>query len=678
MLNLPDYTERTYGERRLAALLKKLPKKDYFSIAEPMISTRNGGKYPDFVVVCARYGVAVIEVKDWKAILSANQREIRIKTAKGEILTLDNPLQTARGYALDLADRFKMQETLLTNFQGQIKLRFPWQPVVVLTNISQKDIQRLEREGIWPERTVLGKEMLASAETFENALRRLTWRFSLEQPLTSSIKDVIRSVIDPSIVVTGADDQPIGVETIPQAQLIQAPLDFKQPEHSGPPASFEEDDTLPSEPTSLIKDMSVRLVRGVAGSGKTLVLIRRATYLHEHFPQYRILALTFNVDLADNLRQRIKPSAVEVTNFHKLCAGILGEKWQSPGSVSHWLQSHALSLLDEHDLSISFAADEIQWRKEIELDSNDDYLEIHRHGRGAALSRKKREVINDLYTRYIDYQQARQAQGLAWFDWEDVPQLAYAELLTPGHPLRQAFHVILLDEAQDFAPSWMKVVRLLLKPTGTLFVCDDPTQSLFRYFSWQQKGVHVVGRTTILRVPFRCTREISEAAHNLILADPFLSGSDDITQPKLDGPDLRSGEPPLLRGFANFEDEARFIEGQAQKFLQRGLSAKQIAILCHDKDDAKRWRTLERSGVYVSTFRKMKGLEFRVVFLPHLNTAFDPLKESYDEVFVSNQRRRIFTAMTRARDTLMMTYHDALPEELMPIEPFVWHQYRAD
>jgi hypothetical protein len=674
MLNLPDYYERTYGERRLAALLKKLPKNDYFSIAEPMISTHSGGKYPDFVVVCARYGVAVIEVKDWKAILSANQREVRIKTSKGEILTLDNPLQTARGFALDLADRFKMQEALLTNFQGQLKLRFPWQPIVVLTNISQKDIQRLEREGIWPERTVLGKETLVSAETFEQALRRLTWRFTLEQPLTSSIKDVIRSVIDPSIVVTNTDDQPIGFETVPQSQLIQAPLDLKPVERNGQSASFEEDDTLPSEPTALIKDMSVRLVRGVAGSGKTLVLIRRAVYLHQHFPQYRILALTFNVDLANSLRQRIKPSAVEVTNFHKLCTQILGEKWRSPSSVSHWLQSHALSLLDEHDLSVSFAADEIQWRKEIELDSSDDYLEVHRHGRGAALSRKKREVINDLYTQYTDYQRARQAQGLAWFDWEDVPQLAAAELLTPGHPLRQAYHVILLDEAQDFAPSWMKVIRLLLKPTGTLFVCDDPTQSLFRYFSWQQKGVQVVGRTTVLRVPFRCTREISHAAHNLILADLFLSTSEDITQPKLDSPDLRSGELPLLRRFANFEDEARFIEEQVQAFLQSGLPAKQIAILCHDKDDAKRWRTLERSGVYVATFGKMKGLEFRAVFLPHLNTAFDPLQQPYDEVFVSNQRRRIFTAMTRARDTLVMTYHDALPEALKPIEPYVWNK----
>src|SRR5690606_9216461 len=112
---------------------------------------------------------------------------------------------------------------------------------------------------------------------------------------------------------------------------------------------------------------------------------------------------------------------------------------------------------------------------------------------------------------------------------------------TPDHPWREAFHFVLVDEAQDFAPSWFNVVKAVMKPEGTMLVCDDPTQSMFKYFSWKEKGLHVQGRTSVLRVPFRSTREITRAAYSLVEADPILSAEEDILPPKLIG-ELRSGE----------------------------------------------------------------------------------------------------------------------------------------
>jgi hypothetical protein len=44
-----------------------------------------------------------------------------------------------------------------------------------------------------------------------------------------------------------------------------------------------------------------------------------------------------------------------------------------------------------------------------------------------------------------------------------------------------------------------------------LFLADDPMQSIYRYYSWREKGVPVAGRTRWLRIPYRNTREIYQA-----------------------------------------------------------------------------------------------------------------------------------------------------------------------
>jgi superfamily I DNA/RNA helicase len=71
----------------------------------------------------------------------------------------------------------------------------------------------------------------------------------------------------------------------------------------------------------------------------------------------------------------------------------------------------------------------------------------------------------------------------------------------------------------------------------------------------------------------------------------------------------------------------------------------------------------------------MKGLEFQAVFVPHLNNAFERKSPPVDEGFIAETRQRIYTAMTRARHTLVMTYHERVPKELLkPIEEYVWHE----
>src|SRR5581483_11010648 len=65
----------------------------------------------------------------------------------------------------------------------------------------------------------------------------------------------------------------------------------------------------------------------------------------------------------------------------------------------------------------------------------------------------------------------------------------------------------------------------------------------------------------------------------------------------------------------------------------------------------------------------MKGLEFSAVLIPHLHTLCDGAGRVLDEGTISEIRRRAFTAMTRAREILIMSYQSQFPAELSAIEP---------
>ncbi|MGF1506436.1 MAG: ATP-binding domain-containing protein [Anaerolineae bacterium] len=88
-----------------------------------------------------------------------------------------------------------------------------------------------------------------------------------------------------------------------------------------------------------------------------------------------------------------------------------------------------------------------------------------------------------------------------------------------------------------------------------------------------------------------------------------------------------------------------------------------MAVLCHDKRDKDQFQDLQEAGVFVDTFHRMKGLEFPLVFIPHLSTLFNAWNTTYDETYVANQRRRLFTAMPRAQDRLVLSHHGQLTAE---------------
>jgi superfamily I DNA/RNA helicase len=225
------------------------------------------------------------------------------------------------------------------------------------------------------------------------------------------------------------------------------------------------DTFLPSQAQQLSQKSQARLVRGVVGSGKTLILLFRAKFISEQNPNWRILALTYNKSLRDYLHQVFRqiggnPDRVEIVNFHKWCRDLLTTHglFRSPQDVTSQkgLIARILRETNVDEFDPQFLIDEFSWIKD-RLDYNrwNDYTDpqkIQRIGRGRGLGgdeKQKRQTIYDLFCLY----QERLAQN-RMCDWADVPVMVL-RAMDEGVIGRAQYHAILIDEAQDFAPNWL-------------------------------------------------------------------------------------------------------------------------------------------------------------------------------------------------------------------------------
>ncbi len=316
----------------------------------------------------------------------------------------------------------------------------------------------------------------------------------------------------------------------------------------------------------LSRNTSIRLVRGIAGSGKTLVLTQRAKFLAAQYPEWNLAVISFNEGLVSNLEPDFRRFRnVKVMTFHKLCVNLLSSAQRrfSATDPEGWVAHHHEQYPELGSLSNRFLAQEITWIKDIGITSLTQYLEVERRGRGGQ-TRLLKPLHEQVYRMLEDYNAYLQKQGLC--DWADVPKIVLNKL-DKGEILFSPFDAILVDEAQDFAPYWIKTILAVLKPEdGTIFLADDPTQSIFRYFSWKEKGIQVVGRTKWLNIPYRNTHEIFNLAYEVVRNDTVLKKSLEeeswVLETPLNPDIMRHGPKPLMVKSKTLQDEMLFLRSQ--------------------------------------------------------------------------------------------------------------------
>ena len=236
------------------------------------------------------------------------------------------------------------------------------------------------------------------------------------------------------------------------------------------------------------------------------------------------------------------------------------------------------------------------------------------------------------------------------------------------------YQAILIDEGHDFAPEWLKLVTQMVDPTtNSLLLLYDDAQSIYerarsKQFSFKSVGVQAQGRTTILKINYRNTKQILQIA-NLIAADLLTADDRDddgipLVQPIGCG---REGQDPIFVRLPGLREEAFAIADHLTNAHKEGHAWGDMAVLCHDYTIMDRcaealhqcklpFNVRKRSGdfnlgadaIQVMTMKVSKGLEFPVVALPGVGHMPAPGENELDAA------RVLYVAATRATQKLVL------------------------
>lgn len=444
------------------------------------------------------------------------------------------------------------------------------------------------------------------------------------------------------------------------------------------------------------------VVRGAAGTGKTVVAMHRAVNLvrrADWAPGERLLFTTYTKNLAIDISEQLnllctpeEKRRIEVINLDAWLDRFLKQNQVTrrityPGRPDYaecW--SSALTMEDiSLGLPESFYSEE--WRRTVlagEVKTEQEYLRALRKGRGTPLTRKQRKAV------WPVFDEMRQ-------------QLANAGLMTVEDACFQALHLlakekgvtryraVIVDEAQDFGNEALRLLARLALPEGDetkepcILLTGDGQQRIYaRQGSLASCGINVRGRRSArLKLTYRTTEEIREAADQ-VLAGVAFDDMDEGVETLAGNLSNRHGEKPEVFVAATLEEECRWIADrvadlkaslglepadicvvtrksvlldQYEAGLQGlGLSTTRISRNKSDSADPK-----GRESLRLATMHRVKGLEFRAVFIAGASEGQIPFTgietEDKAEIAINDKTERslFYVAASRAKDALFVS-----------------------
>ncbi|MDE0035594.1 MAG: NERD domain-containing protein [Deltaproteobacteria bacterium] len=523
--------------------------------------------FPDFILVHPQRGLLVLEVKDWKlsSIKRIGHDRVELENAGG-LQTKVNPLKQAHEGALQTRDMLQCDPHLKEK-RGKYKgnLICPWGYGVVLTNITRKEI----RESMVPddgfERVLPGHLLICQDEMLEDTdpdkFQKRLWgmfKYRFKRPLTQSDLKRIRWHLYPEIRIDNLE------------QLARGLGDGH------------------------------RVIHGVAGSGKTLILEFRSEVLAQLLNK-PILVLCYNITLAAKLRSHMRSKGIAdkvlVYHFHDWC----GEQ----------LKAHQVDVAE---------GDKPYWERQVDsVIAGVEKGKIPREQYGAVLIDEGHDFeedwlrlavqmvdrnTNSLLLLYDDAQSIYRRSGLG-FSLSSVGVQARGRTTMLKHNHRNTRQI--LNLAYEFA-------KELLQENNA----DDDHVPLVK-----PQAAGVTGLMPKLR-QFGSSKKEARFA-----ADCVAKWRDD-------------GVP--LREMAIIYDRHWMGKAVAKKFRQRGIPFQLLS-------EKKNREGFNPGGdqVVLVTRESSKGLEFSRVILVGLGRLpAEPEK-------VAEETRLLYVAMTRARECLLMT-----------------------
>jgi hypothetical protein len=570
----------TPGERRTAERLEHKLDDDYLIWYDVPVGPKHS--HPDFVVLHPRRGLLILEVKDWRleTLRSANRQSWEI-FAQGAPKTVPNPVEQARHYAHQVVDALS-KDRRLTQHDG--KLAFPWSYGVVLTRITRRQFEAAQlQHAIEPQRVICSDEMTATvdAEDFQSRLWSM-FPTLMRGVLSLPQIDRVRWILFPEVRV-GSQLGLFAPAELPEDALpdIMRVMDLQQ------------------EQLARSLGEGHRVIHGVAGSGKTMILSCRAEYLAKASAGSKpILVLCYNQPLAVKLDTVMAAKGltdkVQVRNFHRWC------------------------------------------RQQL-----------------------------------VAYGQPLPAQG------PDMFEQMVAGVIR-GVDRRQIpagqYQAVLIDEGHDFEAEWLKLAAQMVDPTtNSLLLLYDDAQSIYQrrrtqHFSFKSVGIQAQGRTTVLKINYRNSRQVLQTA-SMVAADLLMAQdcSDDgvpLLHPISCG---RDGHAPVVIRLPSLRDEAQKIAELLSAAHQEGHAWGDMAIICRHYAQMERCAAVLRQrrlphelrkgtgsfnprndSIKLLTMHASKGLEFPVVALSGVG------QMPGDDQDASDEARLFYVAATRATQRLFI------------------------
>jgi hypothetical protein len=302
------------GERRVLQQLKRCLDDDHVVWHDVPIGPR--ARQPDFVVLSMRWGVLMLEVKDWKrsSFVSATRDAVELQTPRGRV-TVAHPLRQVRDVLMEMVDLMSADPALVRpdgHFKG--KLLCPYGSGVVMSGIRKSEVAGTDFEAVFPASRTLLRDDLDPAVDPGDFQARLWGLFTLHFPhnLTLPQRDRIRWHLFPEVRMPTQVALDFDAASRPNAVPPLAALDLLQVMD------------LQQEQVARSLGEGHRVIHGAAGSGKTMILVFRAQYLAQTVqPDEPVLVMCFNRSLADRidamLRARGVDERVQVRTFHAWC-----------------------------------------------------------------------------------------------------------------------------------------------------------------------------------------------------------------------------------------------------------------------------------------------------------------------------------------------------------------------
>jgi len=613
-------------------------------------------------------------------IINENGKALLLKVSSA----VADQASTAAQMLLIRDDRTPLGEhenTLLEKFVRDLNLSSnrDLETLVIFPNIQHKQVMasRLERQTGEPH--WVGREIIQSDSS-------LAWdEYLSSTPMDWIWLEKLRQRFTPEVVIPAEMTVRPPIERRMQAGLTGYLLDYDQE------TAVKMDLELPADDQALPNDLRLNIINGVAGSGKTLILLYRLRLLFHLYPNKRFLVLTHNRPLNRDLEGRFarlegrSPQNIEWRTFNGWCYHHWPKqpKWIEPlklGARKKIIEETWRTHLQNTMISAHMFLSEIDWLKDQIPMSSEAYLNADRRGRGFGLNPEQRQ-------RMFDAMQVHQLslEKKAAVDWGDVPRLLwhFSENGQVGLP---EYDIILVDEAQFFAPLWMRLIQKSLNPrNGHLFLVADPTQGfLGRGASWKSLGLEARGHTHHLRRSYRTTREIIEFATLLYRLRLAEENDDDILVPDL--LNMPNGSFPQIISLTSPQDEIARVANEVASLAKQGFPKKHLLLLHSDGWGVKNLIQAidDRLGknaafdpkdkypgdyVRVTTINAGAGLESPIVFLVGLRLLFEEeqslrLSDEEREELIRDNTRKLYMAATRAGQRLVLTYSGELPQVL--------------